>query len=42
MPTALHIGPDDRKDLSAAVKSSRKLLNKRAVAASAVPAPSLD
>ena len=44
MPTALHMAPDDAA-LEAAVKRSRKLLNKRAMiaaAASAVPVPGLD
>lgn len=44
MPTALHMAADDAA-LEAAVKRSRKLLNKRALvaaAASAVPVPGLD
>ncbi len=44
MPTALHMAADDAA-LEAAVKRSRKLLNKRAMvaaAASAVPVPGLD
>ena len=44
MPTALHMATDDAA-LEAAVKRSRKLLNKRALvaaAASAVPVPGLD
>ncbi|WP_421955206.1 hypothetical protein [Polaromonas sp.] len=44
MPTALHMASDDAA-LEAAVKRSRKLLNKRALvaaAASAVPVPGLD
>ena len=44
MPTALHMAADDAA-LQAAVKRSRKLLNKRAMvaaAASAVPVPGLD
>ena len=44
MPTALHMALDN-VDLQAAVKRSRKLLNKRALiaaAASAVPVPGLD
>lgn len=44
MPTALHMAADDAA-LAAAVKRSRKLLNKRAMvaaAASAVPVPGLD
>jgi uncharacterized protein (DUF697 family) len=44
MPTALHMATDDAA-LEAAVKRSRKLLNKRAMvaaAASAVPVPGLD
>ena len=44
MPTALHLAADDAA-LEAAVRRSRKLLNKRALvaaAASAVPLPGLD
>jgi uncharacterized protein (DUF697 family) len=44
MPTALHMAADDSA-LEAAVKRSRKLLNRRAMvaaAASAVPVPGLD
>ena len=44
MPTALHMAADDAA-LEAAVKRSRKLLNKRALvaaAASAIPVPGLD
>ncbi|MGH8829623.1 MAG: hypothetical protein ACREXV_00830 [Polaromonas sp.] len=44
MPTALHMAADDAA-LEAAVKRSRKLLNKRAMvaaAASAMPVPGLD
>ena len=44
MPTALHMALDNL-DLQAAVKRSRKLLNKRALmaaAASAIPVPGLD
>ena len=44
MPTALHMAADDAA-LKAAVKRSRKLLNKRALvaaAAAAVPVPGLD
>ncbi|MBC7610151.1 MAG: hypothetical protein H7228_11375 [Polaromonas sp.] len=44
MPTALHMAFDDA-DMQAAVKRSRKLLNKRALvaaAASAMPVPGLD
>ena len=44
MPTALHMAADDAA-LEAAVKRSRKLLNKRALvaaAASALPVPGLD
>ena len=44
MPTALHMAADDAA-LEAAVKRSRRLLNKRALvaaAASAVPVPGLD
>ena len=44
MPTALHMALDN-VDLQAAVKRSRKLLNKRALiaaAASAIPVPGLD
>lgn len=44
MPTALHMAADDA-NMQAAVKRSRKLLNKRALiaaAASAVPVPGLD
>ena len=44
MPTALHMAADDAA-LEAAVKRSRKLLNRRAMvaaAASAVPVPGLD
>ena len=44
MPTALHLAADDAA-LEAAVKRSRKLLNKRALVAavaSAVPVPGLD
>ncbi|WP_309679668.1 hypothetical protein [Polaromonas sp.] len=44
MPTALHMADNDAA-LQAAVKRSRKLLNKRAIvaaAASAVPVPGLD
>ena len=44
MPTALHMAADDAA-MEAAVKRSRKLLNKRALvaaAASAVPVPGLD
>ena len=44
MPTALHMAADDEA-MEAAVKRSRKLLNKRALvaaAASAVPIPGLD
>lgn len=47
MPSTLHRAPDDALDasLAAAVKRSRKLLNKRAMvaaAASAMPVPGLD
>ncbi|MBK5203919.1 MAG: hypothetical protein JJD98_00480 [Polaromonas sp.] len=47
MPSTLHRAPDDDLDaaLTAAVKRSRKLLNKRAMvaaAASAMPVPGLD
>ncbi|MGA8784495.1 MAG: hypothetical protein WB542_04155, partial [Polaromonas sp.] len=44
MPTALHMAADDAA-LEAAVKRSRKLLNKRAMVAavaSALPVPGLD
>ena len=44
MPTAMHMAADDAA-LEAAIKRSRKLLNKRAMvaaAASAVPVPGLD